>query len=119
MQEILWRPNNSEQIDGDFVAYCGKEYVGRVYQQGTIHTGLRWKFFCGFPNAPSSGEGGSRRQAMEKLEDLYRFWKLARKAHKLYHADGNNTGIWHAEDQVTRNYYLKLAAQTEATTKPA
>lgn len=114
MQEILWQANNSE-MENDFVAHCGKEYVGRVYQQGTIHTGLRWKFFCGFPNAPSSGEGDSRRQAMEKLEDLYRFWKLARKAHKLYHADGNNTGIWHAEDQITRNHYLHLAAQTEAT----
>jgi hypothetical protein len=40
---------------------------------------------------------------------------LERNAQKLYEADGNPVALWGAEDAITRLYYLRLAAQTEAT----
>jgi hypothetical protein len=43
-------------------------------------------------------------------------------ARKLYAQAGmreGRTDLWDAEDEVTRLYYLHLAAQTEATTLPA
>lgn len=44
---------------------------------------------------------------------------LVRSAHKLYEADGNSLHTWHAEDEITRLYYLRLASQNEEMTTPA
>lgn len=41
------------------------------------------------------------------------------RAMELYVRAGNPRSLWHAEDQITRLYYLRLAAQTEETKSPA
>lgn len=45
--------------------------------------------------------------------------EVSSRAQKLYADDGNPADLWHAEDEITRLYYLRLAAQTEETKSPA
>lgn len=60
---------------------------------------------------------------MSKVAELKRLQKEAHDAMEhartLYEADGNLKALWHAEDEITRLYYLRLAVQSAETKSPA